>query len=487
MSASPASAPRILFMDDNVRNIGGHYLELASLLADGARDLGYQPRLVTHESLLARQSEWSDDSRLANLAVEPRFQVRRMENWSLGVDGPSMTQRDCEGNPIGGTFLQRWSQSIRDVLCRPARRPSAMLDAWANGFAESIIYFDPIPDDQIVINTGGDFQILALAAAIDRLEQNEQIDALTIHVIFHFAVFDSEVTARGHAFGRQVNAAIASMNRHQIRLHATTHSLTNQLSEVGITATAIPYPTRIPSPWPESPSAASSCRLIGRQSCHLDERRDRRWDQASEQAPNKIVLAGMPRAEKGRDQIKSLLQSIETSQLRSGKCQWSMQLPSKRWERMVPQSMHDLYHQAVANPSDTGLEVLHGNLTSADYHHWLDSADVGLFLYDPDRYVARCSGVLLEMMIRGVPVIVPNRCWLADQVRSAGERNAIGWIYHSTDEIPSILSELEHRLADITVNCQQHAQDIASIHSGRNMIREMGIADLNSQSRRAVG
>ncbi|MCO8123891.1 hypothetical protein NHH03_19250 [Stieleria sp. TO1_6] len=454
------SSPRILLMDDNVRDIGGHYLELASLLADGARELGYAPQLVTNRSLLTRNPDALSDPRLVGVPVDARFQVRRMENWSLGVDGPSRLPRDLDAKPTGGTAATRLIQTICDYACRPQRRPAAMLNSWADDFVAAVQEFDPGPQDQIVVNTGGDFQMLALAAAINRLDEQTQPGPLSIHVIFHFAVFESRPTERAQAFGQQISAALNQIGEHAVHIHATTESLAHQLAAVAVTANPIPYPTRI---YPSHNQSVKSPR-------------------------RKIVLAGVPRAEKGRDEIKRLLSSLESSELRSGRYQWSMQLGPKRWQRMIPDSMHDLYQQATqTNDDDSALQILQGNLNSRDYHLWLDSADIGLFLYDPQRYVARCSGVLLEMMIRGVPVIVPQGCWLADQVDAAGRRNPIGWIYQSPAQIPEILKAVDQQWEQVASNCQLHGQRLKSIHSGQNTLRQMGIPDASPVSRRVAG
>ena len=43
-------------------------------------------------------------------------------------------------------------------------------------------------------------------------------------------------------------------------------------------------------------------------------------------------------------------------------------------------------------------------------------------VYDSERYYARCSGVLLEMLCAGVPVIVPAGSWLAAQIADENQR-----------------------------------------------------------------
>ncbi len=42
--------------------------------------------------------------------------------------------------------------------------------------------------------------------------------------------------------------------------------------------------------------------------------------------------------------------------------------------------------------------------------------DIGLLLYNADDYYARLSGILVEQLAAGIPVIVPAGCWLAEQL-----------------------------------------------------------------------
>jgi hypothetical protein len=57
------------------------------------------------------------------------------------------------------------------------------------------------------------------------------------------------------------------------------------------------------------------------------------------------------------------------------------------------------------------------------YAELVRSTDIGLLLYDSTRYYARCSGVLLEMLSAGVPVIVPGGCWLSEQIHDENQRH----------------------------------------------------------------
>lgn len=121
------------------------------------------------------------------------------------------------------------------------------------------------------------------------------------------------------------------------------------------------------------------------------------------------------------------------------------------------------------------LEVITNHLPTESYHRWLSTADLGLFLYDPTRYEARCSGILLEMLARGVPVIVPDHCWLASQVRQGGGHRSIGFIYQDRSEIPDLMRQFLARREEILPRSQAYASTITDRHNGRNALLAMGL------------
>ena len=172
------------------------------------------------------------------------------------------------------------------------------------------------------MNTGGDFQMLAMTQALAAMNTTRPLE---LHVIFHFAVFDGQPTRRAMAYGDQVRDCLDACALHQVHLHATTPALANQMRAVGIDASPIPYPTRsriAPSPATQKNGAR----------------------------PLKIVLAGIPRAEKGKRSIRQFLTGIEAHQLKTGRFRCSLQMPKKRWKRLVPESLHPEYLASIKDP-----------------------------------------------------------------------------------------------------------------------------------------
>jgi hypothetical protein len=443
MKPTTALRPRLILVDDNIRNTGGHYFELASLLLNAAQQIGYQPVLAPHQQF--DQVEAADP----RWELIPTFQTRRLVDWSLGVDGNSTTRRDLNGNPIGGSPIQNTWHRLRDQVSRPTRRPATMLRQWSRDLAGLLQRLKPTAADVLLVNTGDDFAMLALASAL------RQVDCppLRVDVIFHFALVDGEqadLNSRLQQIGQQVNGCLKIMQPNQIHLHATTEPLARQMrqAEFGRPVTTIPYPTR---------------------GCEIRQ---------TATARPKVVLAGLPRREKGRGAMRQLLAAVEHKLLRPNRFQFSMHLPADRWQSMIPPTLQGAVEQAANAPAkNSSLEVMFAHLTTDQYHRWLDTADIGLFLYQPDRYVARCSGVLLEMMARGIPVIVPDRCWLSDQVRAAGGHRSIGLIYQDCAEIPDLLEQFARQRHEMSQRAQDHAQLIAARHDPHHTLRTMGIVD----------
>ncbi|MEM1226491.1 MAG: hypothetical protein AAGJ40_12390 [Planctomycetota bacterium] len=443
--------------EDNVRCIGGHYWEMADLLAQGAQQHGYE----TH---IAVNLKWSRRSHGHFHEIYPVFDVRRMNHWSIGDGGNSTTQRDRRGKPIGATRRERLSQHLRDRLSRADRNPAGMLRRWSDSFLRAFKQWQPRQHDHILINTCDDFVMLALADAIESLGP---IEPLQLSLLFHFPLTISANNDQpSDRYGRQVLECMDRMHPHRIRLCATTDALASQMRANGLPTSTAPYPTR-------AGRARSRCS------------RDLLTSSPSQRL--RIVMAGMPRPEKGRRNLRGLLTKLHSDPTCRNECCISLQLPTKRWKRLIPSELHSLIaHQrdpqttmpgaGSANAAGHFIEVKEDKLSTSAYHDWIDSSDIALFLYEPERYTARCSGVLLEMMIRGVPVLVPGRCWLADQVAAAGPQQ-VGMLFDHVDQVPERLAQIRNRYADFSAGARQYASNVAKEHSPSRAVHQLGLRE----------
>ena len=110
-----------------------------------------------------------------------------------------------------------------------------------------------------------------------------------------------------------------------------------------------------------------------------------------------------------------------------------------------------------------------GPLPSGEYWGALKDSDIVLLLYDSKNYAVRSSGVLVEALATGTPVIVPAGTWMARQVQSAGQmssvlssmndvRGPVGLIYHDIQDVPSLLRRLIEHYSDYCENARAFAR-----------------------------
>ena len=301
MKSSTTTTGRLIIADDNIRDVGGHFFELAGLLLAGAGNSatkGYWPRTPISPS--HRRS--CPSARSFPHSIPAVWCIGRSE-WT----GIRDFRRDHGGRSIGGSPAQNVWTNLTNLL-QPKRRPLTMLRQWSDDLARLLTELKPTSSDSLLINTGDDFALLALAAAMKKCG----VDRMRIDVIFHFALYHSSQPDRKERLrqiGRQIRSAVTDLQAHDLHLHATTQNLANQLRETesGARFNAIPYPTR-------------ACQLAT----------------GSPGRPWKAVLAGLPRAEKGRGAIIELLTAMEPGALKQRHFRVSLQLPAQRWQAMIP-------------------------------------------------------------------------------------------------------------------------------------------------------
>ncbi len=96
------------------------------------------------------------------------------------------------------------------------------------------------------------------------------------------------------------------------------------------------------------------------------------------------------------------------------------------------------------------VEYARHPLGMEQYVDLIRQADIGLLLYDSQRYYVRCSGVLVEMLSVGVPVIATAGCWMAEQLAEP--------IFQHVDRLAESLPEISrHAVGEVVIAGQETA------------------------------
>ena len=116
-------------------------------------------------------------------------------------------------------------------------------------------------------------------------------------------------------------------------------------------------------------------------------------------------------------------------------------------------------------PERLKLIRLPGALSSQDYLSQLLSADVILLPYDEETYRLKTSGIFIEAIAVGKPVLVTAGTWMAHELKEFGLSEFItSW---ESDDIPEKIESIFHDTAihEKLSSMQQHYREYHSIES----------------------
>lgn len=131
--------------------------------------------------------------------------------------------------------------------------------------------------------------------------------------------------------------------------------------------------------------------------------------------PLRCIYVGDARREKGYHWIPRIVEDLWNDYVSKGKVEFHLQsnfnIPQGEPEAVIAREQLE----QLARRKPGAVELFKQPLTSEQYKNFLLGGDINLLLYDPVNYYARSSGILVESLTAGVPVIVPAGSWLARQ------------------------------------------------------------------------
>jgi len=384
--------PNFLLIDHGLAEVGGHNYQYAVDILTAAQERGYQP-------VVALRRQFPKTVQVPpTWRVFPVFRFGPKHQYSAGMDGKSRSAIGLDGRWLDPASAA-WTSRILDVArCADRRR---RLQDFESACAAVFSQIGFHAEDVAMLSTITDFDLLGL---VRFLKANPHSGLLDWHVQMHFDIFAGREpdhacqTAKRDLLRGQLSNALAQIPAHRLHFYCTTDELCRQYNrlEVG-TFQTLPYPARLASHHTRAPRQAAP-------------------------RPLRVALAGGTRREKGKRQLSQLIQSLWDEFLTGGQVQLWLQLNPEALRRQLAKEAVAATHVTgnVCEETDAPIVAVKHPLPSGDYDELIRRSDVGLFIYDSQRYQSRCSGVLVEMLSAGVPVIVPAGCWLSEQIADAG-------------------------------------------------------------------
>jgi len=102
-----------------------------------------------------------------------------------------------------------------------------------------------------------------------------------------------------------------------------------------------------------------------------------------------------------------------------------------------------------------GIELLDSPVPMAQYYEWVRRAGIVALPYLSDKYNASTSGIFVEAVCFGVPVLCPANSWMSDMIEGAQRDHGlrIGEVFTALDQIPAavvrMVSDMDRYRADV--------------------------------------
>jgi hypothetical protein len=408
-----------IVIDHSIKRIGGHNYEYALHILTAAERDGYQPILAVNRRFFERHrlpASWQ----LYAPFRHTTYEVARLAAKQRQLDPDGVLESD-EANRLSLPTERRSSRWIRMlparlrqyVIGRYENRRRRIIDRYAEDLTQLCSHLPLKIGDQVFVPTLSEDDLVGLLAFLRR--HRPTASQVAWHLQFHFSVYQGREPTYGaqdaHLVGlkqlfREVRDALPDGC---IRFYTTTDILAQQYNRLD----AGHFQTL---PYPVNPALLERPRRSG-----------------SPDGPLRVTCAGGVRAEKGSHELYRLVAPLWRDYFENGRLQLVVQ--AKRRGKLpaeLRRHAHYDFHVAQRNQpagaspqlnrplsnsqSPPTVAVVRWPLSTERYLDLIRNSHIGLLLYDSDQYYARCSGVMVEMLKAGVPVIVPAGCWMAEQI-----------------------------------------------------------------------
>jgi hypothetical protein len=383
---------KFVLVEHSLRKLGGHYFLYALQILTAAEQAGYEPVLAVHREFR------SLDRFPPHWLVLPLFRNRaqRLHRAVLGGSGglsAAWARTFAHAVDTAWAFFKRMR-----VRAHRERSIREFREACGELFAKV-----PLRDgDLVYFSTIGDLDLVALGQF---LAGEPAAKCADWHLQFHLPVYtgrDPEFVLqdkRVEGLRARFAAVRAQLPGFAITCHTTTEALTRQYHRIGeTTARTLQWPVGEPK--------------------HADPRR-------KAALPLRLVLPGALRREKGSKQFKPMFEAVRSSDLGGRRIQYLVQCSERRREQDLGSlPLVATTEAAVLGKSplpDAAIVALPHPLGDEAYERLIQTADVGVMIYGAEDYFARASGILVEFLAAGVPVVVPAGSWLSDEIQKPND------------------------------------------------------------------
>jgi glycosyltransferase involved in cell wall biosynthesis len=437
---------KLIILDPSLKDMGGHFYEYDVAIAAAALRRGMPTEMYAHKSCGAGLA-------IPEGEILPWFTTE----WSVTGGRTRAAMRALLSNlpiflRIPMTRIGRcvWSQLKKrgqKTLGMDNATNSAAATVFEMEVAAAVRHSMSSADDIIFLPTIRTSELFALWGAVQNTPDFQQ---LQFHIVLRRDAAEMDLPEDGapgisHQF-RKIKSAPSGK---AFKFYCDTEQLCSDYARLSHAFKFRLLPIPFPNPDPDSASLE-------------------KW---SAGPATKLVYLGGPRVEKGFHLLPHAARTLKGKI--SGTLLWRLQAPTggKLEEPEVIEA-----RKLLSSVQDGSIELVERNLNSAEFQSLLLSADIVLLPYLSEFYRARSSGILVQVLAAGKPVIVPSGTWLSSQTDGVGAVE----FSEPADFADAVLLAVQ-RLPELAREARVRAADYAMFHNADALLEVLEDAALQPE------
>jgi hypothetical protein len=174
----------------------------------------------------------------------------------------------------------------------------------------------------------------------------------------------------------------------------------------------------------------------------------------NDNSPLIVTYLGDARTEKGYNFLPQIVNDLWSDYVLPGKVRFVLQsnFNTPRGEPKIVVARSEL----ESLPKEK-VKLIYKALTFEEYTKTLIETDIMLMPYHPDNYYARSSGILVECLAAGIPVVVPAATWLS--------RQFIHEVYRHQESLQKNMNVIQH-FSESDITWKRWNSDLSPLANG---------------------
>lgn len=422
---------KLLIVDQSLRDLNGHHYEYDTCVAAAAAQLGLSVVIAAHESYDASVGE-------AGAGITPYFRRAWDDAHHTGL--VRIVRRVLAPMPAPIRSLVVTAGSGLRKRFGPARRadPGAVeLPTFGNELAALMDAEGLAATDHVLVHTLGIAELHAMLTALEPLG-----GLPTVHIVLRRDVEEPAVLNGPWGGIRTVFARVRTRDalRKCLRFYADTSELCRQyeaLSE-GLPVALIPIPHGL--------------------SGVAEKSETRKQD-----GPVTLTYLGNARTEKGFHYLPKAVESLRAAYLETGRLRFVIQANANL---SLEDGIISRERRRLRRYASEQVEIIDNALDVPGFQKRLLEADLILLPYQAEHYRRRSSGILVQALVAGRPVVVPSGTWLSDCAPAEASVT-----FDDPEDLANAIAIAVERLPDLRQAAQRMASTWQETHSAESLVK----------------